>query len=64
MIEGAPTEMLMLAVPDGPFAAAVCHADVTIAVSGRGVDPLSLRLEPIADPTSTFLGREPPGALG
>ena len=55
---------MLIPVADLLYAAAICHADLTIAVSGSGVDPLSLRLEPIADPTSTLLGREPPDASG
>ncbi|MFZ1993297.1 MAG: hypothetical protein WAU75_04245 [Solirubrobacteraceae bacterium] len=62
IIDGAPRTVLMLTVPGGPWAAAVRHADLDITVSGRGDDPLSLRLEPIGNPGATLLGPEPPDA--
>jgi hypothetical protein len=62
IIDGAPCPVLMLSVPNGPWAAAVRHADLDITVSGRADDPLSLRLEPVADPGATLLGPEPPDA--
>ena len=62
VIDGAPAVVLMLTVPGGPWAAAIHHDDLDITVSGRAVDPLSLRLEPIGDPSATLLGPEPPGA--
>lgn len=58
-IDGTPTEMLMLTAPDGRWTAAVRYADLTIAVSGRDVDPRTLRLEPIGDPSAAPLGSEP-----
>lgn len=62
VIDGAPHVVLMLRVPDGPWAAAIRHADLDITVSGRRGDPLSARLEPIGDPSATLLGPEPPDA--
>ena len=62
VIDGAPRAVVMLRVPDGPWAAAVRHADLDITVSGRGGDPLSVRLEPIGNPSAALLGAEPPDA--
>ncbi|MFZ1993165.1 MAG: hypothetical protein WAU75_03580 [Solirubrobacteraceae bacterium] len=39
IIDDAPRTVLMLTVPDGPWAAAVHHADLDITVSGRGDPP-------------------------
>jgi hypothetical protein len=61
-IDGTPAEVLMLTVPDGRWTAAARHADLTITVSGRNAEPLSLRLEPIGDPATALLGPEPPDA--
>lgn len=60
VIEGADAETSRLTVPGGPWTVAFRHADLTIAVSGRDVDPVDLRLDPIADPAATLLGPEPP----
>jgi hypothetical protein len=63
VIDDAHHAVLMLMVPDGPWAAAIRHVDLDITVSGRsGGDPLSLRLDPIGDPSATLLGPEPPDA--
>jgi hypothetical protein len=35
------------------------HADLTITVAGRNVEPGSLRLEAIADPVADLIGPEP-----
>lgn len=62
VIDGVPRVVLMLRVPDGPWAAAVRHADLDVTISGRRGDPRALRLEPIGDPSATLLGPEPPDA--
>jgi hypothetical protein len=61
-IDGAPASALMLTGPDNRWAALAHHADLTIIVAGRDLDPAALRLEPIADPNAQLLGPEPPDA--
>jgi hypothetical protein len=61
-IDGAPTSSLMLSEPGDRWVAVARHADLTIIVAGRDVEPGSLQLEPIADPAARLLGPEPPDA--
>jgi hypothetical protein len=58
-IDGSPRPFLTLTTPDGSWVAVRHHDDVTITVAGRGVDPASLMLGPIADPRARLLGPEP-----
>jgi hypothetical protein len=58
-IDGSPQPFLTLTTPDGSWVAVGHHDDLTITVAGRGIDPASLMLEPIADPRARLLGPEP-----
>jgi hypothetical protein len=58
-IDGSPQPFLTLTTPDGSWVAVGHHGDLTITVAGRGIDPASLMLEPIADPRARLLGPEP-----
>lgn len=58
-IDGAPEPFLTLGTPQGQWVAVRRHHDVTITIAGREIDPVSLIIEPIADPYARILGPEP-----
>jgi hypothetical protein len=58
-IEDTLTSVLMLKESRNRWVAVARHADLTITVAGRNVEPGSLRLEAIADPVADLIGPEP-----
>lgn len=59
IIDGTPTETLMLTTPRKQWVAVARPNALTVVVAARGVEPESLRLEPIADPPARLLEPEP-----
>jgi hypothetical protein len=59
MIEGAPQPFLMVGALDAHWVAVRRHHDLTITIAAREIDPASLVVEPIADPSVRLLGPEP-----
>lgn len=60
-IDGVASAALILTAPGSRWVAVAVRGNRTIIVRGRGVEPDSLRLSPIADPIKTF-GPRPPDA--
>ncbi len=60
IIDGRPASATTLKRPDGGWATALEHGDVSIVISTRNGSPEDLRLEPIHDPVTELLGPEPP----
>lgn len=58
-IDGACEPFLTVGTPNAHWVAVRRHHDVTIAIAAREIDPASLVIEPIADPTARLLGPEP-----
>jgi hypothetical protein len=44
----------MLTTATGARAVATTHNDLSITVTGHDLDPMSLSLDPVADPVMTF----------
>jgi hypothetical protein len=62
IVDGVSTRTLMLNAPPNRWVAVAGHADLIITVAAHDLEPGSLRLEPIADPTARLLGPEPSDA--
>jgi hypothetical protein len=58
-IDGAREPFLTVGTPNAHWVAVRRHHDVTITIAAREIDPASLIIEPIADPTARLLGPEP-----
>jgi hypothetical protein len=58
-IDGTPQPFLRLETPTGRWVAFRRHGDLTITIAARNLDPSTLTLEPIPDPTARLLGPEP-----
>lgn len=54
-IDGTPESFLMLSTASGRWVAVRRHADLTVTIAARNLDPTTLILEPIGDPTSRLL---------
>lgn len=63
-IDGVSTTTLMLTAPGSRWVAVARHGDLTIIVAAFDLEPVSLRVEPIADLAAQLLGpeSEPPDA--
>jgi hypothetical protein len=59
MIDGAPEPFLTVGSPNAHWVAVRHHHDLTITITAREIDPASLVIEPIADPTARLLGPQP-----
>ncbi len=57
-IDGKPTTALMLSAPNC-WAAAAALGDLTIVLTARELEPTTLRLRAVGDPTAELLGSEP-----
>jgi hypothetical protein len=58
-IDGGGEPFLTVGTPNARWVAVRRHHDVTITIAAREIDPLSLTIEPIADPSDRLLGPEP-----
>ncbi len=58
-IDGAPEPFLTVGTPNARWVAVRRHHDVTVTIAAREIDPASLIIEPIADPTARLLGPQP-----
>jgi hypothetical protein len=58
-IDGAREPFLTVGTPNAHWVAVRHHHDVTITIAAREIDPASLIIEPIADPTARLLGPQP-----
>ncbi len=58
-IDGVPEPFLTVGAPNAHWVAVRRHHHVTITIAAREIDPASLIIEPIADPTARLLGPEP-----
>jgi hypothetical protein len=58
-IDGVRERFLTVGIPNGYWVAVRRHHDVTVTIAARGIDPASLIIEPIADPTARLLGPAP-----
>jgi catechol 2,3-dioxygenase-like lactoylglutathione lyase family enzyme len=58
-IDGTREPFVMAGDLNGLWVAVRRHHDVTITIAARGIDPASLVIEPIADPSARLLGPEP-----
>ncbi len=58
-IDGAREPFVTVGTPNARWVAVRRHHDVTITIAAREIDPASLIIEPIADPTARLLGPEP-----
>jgi hypothetical protein len=58
-IDGAPRPFLRLSTPTGRWVAVRRHGDLTITIAARNLDPSTLTLGPIPDPTALLLSPEP-----
>jgi hypothetical protein len=59
MIDGVPEPFPTVGVPNAYWVAVRRHHDLTITISAREIDPASLVIEPVADPTARLLGPQP-----
>jgi len=59
MIDGAREPFLTVGIPQAHWVAVRRHHDVTITIEAREIDPASLIIDPIADPTARLLGPKP-----
>ncbi|MGH2859464.1 MAG: hypothetical protein ACRDMJ_18475 [Solirubrobacteraceae bacterium] len=59
MIDGAREPFLTAGTPNAHWVAVRRHHDVTITIEAREIDPVSLIIEPIADPNARLLGPQP-----
>lgn len=59
MIDGTPERFLILTPLSGRWVAVRDHGDLTITVAANDLDPSTIELEPIPDPTARLLGPEP-----
>jgi hypothetical protein len=59
MIDGTREPFVMVGDLNGLWVAVRRHHDVTITIAARDIDPASLVIEPIADPSDCLLGPEP-----
>jgi len=58
-IDGALEPFLTVGTPNAHWVAVRRHHDVTITIAAREIDPASLIIEPIADPSARLLGPKP-----
>jgi hypothetical protein len=58
-IDRVRTPFLTVGTPNARWVAVRRHHDVTITIAAREIDPASLIIAPIADPTARLLGPEP-----
>jgi hypothetical protein len=58
-IDGAREPFITVGTPNAHWVAVRHHHDVTITIAAREIDPASLIIEPIADPTARLLGLQP-----
>ena len=58
-IDGTPASFLMLSTPSGRWVAARPPHDLTVTIAARDLDPATLTIEPIANPTARLLGPKP-----
>jgi hypothetical protein len=58
-IDGAREPFVMVGTPTAHWVAVRRHHDVTITIAAREIDPSSLTIEPIANPTARLLGPKP-----
>ena len=58
-IDGAREPFLTVGAPNTHWVGVRRHHDVTITIAAREIDPASLVIEPIADPTARLLGPKP-----
>jgi hypothetical protein len=58
-IDGAHQPFLTVGTPHALWVAVRRHHGVMITITGREIDPASLIVEPVADPTARLLGPEP-----
>lgn len=58
-IEGARQPFVVVGHLNDLWVAVRRHDDLTITIAARGIDPASLVIEPIADPSARLLGPEP-----
>jgi hypothetical protein len=62
MIDGEREPFLTVGALNARWVAVRRHHDLTITIEAREIDPASLVIEPIADPSARLLGPEPDGA--
>jgi hypothetical protein len=58
-IDGTPEPFLTLTPPSGRWVAVRRHGHLTITVAANDLDPATIELEPIPDPTARLLGPAP-----
>ena len=58
-IDGTPRPFLGLSTPTGRWVAVRRHGDLTMTIAAHDLDPITLTLEPIADPAARLLDPEP-----
>jgi hypothetical protein len=58
-IDGTPEPFLSLTPPSGRWVAIRHHGGLAITVAANHLDPATIELEPIPDPTARLLGPEP-----
>ncbi len=59
MIDGTLEPFVMVGSSDAHWVAVRRHHDLTVTITARDMDPVSLDVEPIADPNGRLLGPEP-----
>lgn len=59
-IDGSREPFVTVGTANAHWVAVRRHHDVMITIAGRGIDPASLIIEPMADPTARLLGPKPP----
>lgn len=59
MIDGTLEPFVIVGNPDAHWVASRRHHDLIITIAARDIDPASLDIEPIADPSGRLLGPEP-----